>query len=172
MRLRAFVGLVAASLLFAAAAPANNDSVVDQTGDVEGTIPEGEDASDVDLTKITHGHTRKGKLKHIVTFVGAASVERVMLQIGIPGETGESASCDFAIFRFEGEDVVTEDCGLDKVGNAKIELTGPHEVTFTFAKSVIGSPRAYNWHFVSFWQLLQLPYSDTAPSNFLMRHRL
>ena len=174
-RLQPILGLslsAAAVLALGHAALANTDSVVDQTGDVVGTPPQGADPADVDLTRITQGHTSSGKLRHTVAVVGAASPRRVLLQIGIPDETGESSQCDYAVIRFQAQDQVLDCNTLAKTGKATIEKIAPHKLSFTFSEHAIGDPRAYNWSFVSYWEQLQLPYSDTAPSNFQMRHRL
>jgi hypothetical protein len=154
------------------AALANTDSVVDQTGDVVGLPPEGADPADVDLTRISHGHTSGGKLKHTVAVVGAASPQRILLQIGIPDKTGESDACDYAVIRFQGQDQVLNCHTTAKIGKATIEKIAPHRLSFTFTEAVIGHPDAYNWSFVSYWEPFQQPRSDTAPSNFQMRHRL
>jgi hypothetical protein len=119
-----------ALLVLSAAALADHVSVQDAKNDATGGA--------VDIKEASHGHTPKGKLRHVIEAYQSFSANEPFLRITTPG----------------GKKYEVNSAGVfnkNAVKTGKVTTTRPDDRTiqYTFWKSALGKPAKYRWRVVS-----------------------
>ena len=148
-RKHVLLGVTAAVAIAVPTALADNGQMSDPTGDSTPSSG-GEGPAFTDITKIKHGHTRGGKLRHVVFVRDANSATKALTQLQI-----RARGKDYLIDR---TGVLGLRPGSGKAPKVTTKRKG-NKIIFVFDPKVIGSPSKYKW-------AATIGSGDTSPLDF------
>jgi hypothetical protein len=181
---------VAVAAAFAAVALANSGAYVDKSGDV---ADHPSHPANYDLTRVTWGDTKKGKIVHTTKVKGTIGdpahpfkpyTQFPQIFFDVPGKVGNSY-CDYATRVDAGTpDHPTEakahvyKCGDNgpnpkPVGSMKLKRLDAHTLKWTFGPKVLGNPSKYGfWVATSEDSDMGFILADQAPNKGKLIHKL